>query len=78
MLVSFLHKTIIYTLDCLSKDRKLEYKVYDVRNYIDEQIEIELKKFIAILLRKYNPNNIILKRVQMNNVYYENNVEKNI
>lgn len=42
---------IIYTLDCLSKDRKLEYEVYDVRNYTDEQIEIELKKFIAILLR---------------------------
>ncbi len=69
---------IIYTLDFLSKNRKLEYEVYDVRNYTDEQIEIELKKFIAILLKEYNPNNIILNRVQMNNVYYENNVEKKI
>ena len=67
---------IIYTLDSLSKNRKLEYEVYDVRNYTNEQIEIELKKFIAILLKEYNPSNIILNRVQMQNVYYENNVEK--
>lgn len=69
---------IIYTLDSLSKIRKLEYKVYDVRNYTDEQIEIQLKKFIEILLKEYNPSDIILNRVQMQNIYYENNVKKTI
>ncbi len=69
---------IIYTLDYLSKNEKIEYESYDVRNYTDKQIETELKKFIAILLKEYNVSDIILNRVQMQNVYYENNVEKTI
>lgn len=69
-------KDIIYTLNYLHESRELKYEVYDVRKYTDEQIEEVLKKFIATLLKAYNQNNIILNKVQMQNIYYDNNVKK--
>ena len=69
------------TLKYLKKKEKyknISMKSFDVRNYSDDEIKIYLKIFIDEILKKYNPEKIILNRVQMQNIYYDNNVRKTI
>ena len=51
----------------------ISYYTVETQNYSDDDLEQFLKKFIDILLEIYDEKKIILNKVQMQNVYYEDN-----
>ena len=68
---------IMYTLNSLH-EKNLKYRVFDVRNYTEQEIANLLQRFITLILEKYDRKNIILNRVQMSDTYYDNNIKKRI
>ncbi|MDD4188128.1 MAG: DUF6270 domain-containing protein [Bacilli bacterium] len=72
-------KDTLFTLEQLKKKKKYEDIIFhnvDVRKLSNNEIKCYLKKFVNKIITKYNKEKIILNRVQMQNIYYENNVEK--
>ena len=69
---------ILYTLNSLNGKEDFRYRVFDVRNFTEQEIIDMLRRFIALILEKYDSRNIILNTVQMSDIYYDNNIEKRI
>lgn len=57
---------------------EISMKTIDAENYTDSELEQYLINFIKLILGKYDENHIILNRVQMQKVYYDDNSEQQI
>lgn len=71
-------KLTIDHMKSLYEYNNINFMEKDSRDIDELQLLNFMKKFISILLKCYDKNNIILNKVQMQNEYYLNNVKKTI